>query len=96
MNVHLTANHPDISPVHAWLEGLHRVQVDVAVVPAHGEHPAHHGGHAHPPTRRGQLRHVLPVVGARVEALHRAQGGVVIEAACPEEIQEKKRVQCFD
>lgn len=49
-----------LPPVHARVEGLHRVQVDVAVVPADGEHAAHHRGDPHTSPRRGQLRDVLP------------------------------------
>lgn len=70
------------SPVHSWLESLHRVQVDVPVVTPNCEHSPHDSGDPDAPSRRGQLGHVLPAMHARVETLHGAQGRIVIKPTC--------------
>lgn len=68
-----------ISPVHSRLESLHRVQVDVPVVTPNCEHSPHDSGDPNSSAWCRQLRHVLPAVHSRVEALYRAQGGIVIK-----------------
>lgn len=62
------------SPVHSRLESLHCVQVNVPVVAADCENSSHDGRDPDPPTRGGQLGHVLPAVHSGVKALYGTQG----------------------
>ncbi len=71
--------HRYISPVHPGLEGLHRIQVDVSIVPPHCKDTPHHRGNTDSAPGRGQLRHILPVIGPGVEALHWAQRRIIIK-----------------
>lgn len=72
-------HHLYISPVHPRLEGLHRVQVDVSIVPSYREDTPHHRGDADSAPRCGQLRHILPAVHPGVEALDGAQRRIIVE-----------------